>query len=1396
MLPGATQREQDAPTPKLQKCDAPEGRAQALIHTITLKPLQKTDLNQLITDTLSCSFELALPLTELVYQKTQGNPFFTNQFLKALHEDGLITFNFEAGYWQCDIAQVKAMASTDDVVEFMALQLQKLPAATQEMLKLAACIGNQFELETLAIISEKSLTETATDLWKALEEGLVLPKSEVYKFFPANKDSVTTEEDSPQFPMPNSQCPIPYRFLHDRVQQAAYFLIPEQHKQSTHLQIGRLLLNNTLSAELKRRQKAEGRGQKVPTRTPAQEFALTEGNFKPAEPILPIEVLEKDSTRNFDEELFPSASCLLPSALQGESLVEDKIFEIVNQLNLGVELITSPGERNQLAQLNLIAGNKAKAATASAAAIGYLTVGIGLLAADSWHNQYQLTLTLYESAAEAAYLSGEFEHMEQLIDTVLQQAKTLLDKVKVYEVKLQADIAQHQQLAAVETGLTVLKLLGVSLAQEPHPEDIELGLQELQTELVGTKIEDLAQLPVMTQPYKLAAMGIMPILSSAVYVAVPALYPLIVFQQVKLSLEDGNTGASAFAYASYGLILCAMAGDIDTGYQFGKLALSLLDKLNAKEIKCRTLVMVHTFISHWHEPVKKTLKPLLEAYSSGLETGDLEFTALATFAYSYHSYCLGKELQTLEPEMAAYSKLMRQLCQSTAWGWSELFRQAVLNLQGLSANPCRLIGHSYDEEAMLPVHQAASDRTGLYYLYFNKLILCYLFGDYSQAIANAHMAQQYLDGVTGSLLVPVFYFYYSLSQLAIYPEATKAEQTVILEAIAANQNQMKQWANHCPMNFLHKFELVEAERYRVLGQNIEAMDYYDLAIAGAKDHEYIQEEALANELAAKFYLAWGKQTMAQAYLINAYYGYAHWEAKAKVEDLEAHYPQLVTPLLNQEVNGSTNETLNSITRQKVTSSRSSSSSAVLDLATVMKASQAISGEIHLEELLLTLMKVVMENAGAEKGALILPSPIMSGKEEVNLLIAAQCIEAQECCLPSTTIASTNKLPINIINYVWHTSETVVLNDATAQTTFAADPYIMQWQPQSVLCTPIINQGKLIGILYLENNLAQGAFSSNRLAVLRLLTSQAAISLENARLYSNLEAANQQLENYSYTLEEKVEQRTEELKAAQKQIIVQEKLASLGSLTAGIAHELRNPLNFVNNYAIGSVELTEELLAELGEQSKAWHAEAVDYFQETLIDLKENVTSIAEHSQRIEDTIQNMLMHARHESRKKELTNLNTLLAQSIGLVYHSKRAREPSFNITIETDYDQKLQPVELVSQDISRALINLLDNAQYALDTKQKAIGAAFNPLLSVRTRQLEETVEICLRDNGLGIEAELQEKIFHPFFSTKPTGEGTGLGLSLTHDIIVEQHGGTLKVASEPGVYTEFTINLLNHG
>ena len=406
-------------------------KGEAKVNTITLAPLAQADLNCLVADTLACSTALALPLTELVYQKTQGNPFFSTQFLKSLHEDGLIEFNFEARYWQCDIARVRTLALTDDVVEFMALQLRKLPTRTQEVLKLAACIGNQFDLAILAIVDENSLVETATALWKALQEGLILPISEVYKFYQAEGNSnsvIGNGKEFDQLPITREQL-AKYKFLHDRVQQAAYSLIPEEQKRSTHLKIGQLLLEKTPQADR-----------------------------------------------------------------------EERIFDIVNHLNVGVELITQEEEREQLARLNLVAGKKAKAATAYAAAVEYFNVGKELLTANSWENQYELTLGLHTEAAEAAYLCGDFDRMEELASVVESCAKMLLDKVKVYEVQMQACMAQNKLQEALNTGLQVLKLLGVEFPSEPNPSDIGEALGETAAILNEKRIEDLIELPQMRGP--------------------------------------------------------------------------------------------------------------------------------------------------------------------------------------------------------------------------------------------------------------------------------------------------------------------------------------------------------------------------------------------------------------------------------------------------------------------------------------------------------------------------------------------------------------------------------------------------------------------------------------------------------------------------------------------------------------------------------------------------------------------------------------------------------------------------------------------------------------------------------------------------------------------------------
>ncbi len=1021
-------------------------KTNAVVNQMTLAPLAQPSLNRLIADTLSCPPERAVPLTTLVIQKTQGNPFFTNQFLKFLHEEELIAFDFDCGYWQCDIAQVKARALTDNVVEFMASQLQKQPSNTQNVLKLAACIGNQFDLATLAIVHEKSQTETAADLWKALQDGLILPTSDFYKFYQA-KESVEIAEVQ--------ALSVSYKFLHDRVQQAAYSLIPEAQKPATHLKIGQRLKSNTLPETL-----------------------------------------------------------------------DENIFDIVNQLNLGVALITVQSEREGLAQLNLKAGEKAKASTAYAVANRYSTVGLELLAADSWQSQYDLTLALYESGAEAAYLSGDFALQAQLGKIVLAQARTLLDKVKIYEVQIQACIAQNRQLEAIQTALPVLKQLGVRFPDSPCQEDIQLGLQETQLALKGKSIEALCELPLMTAANPLAAMRILSSIVPATHQAMPVLFLLIVFKQVQLSVKYGNAPDSTLGYAAYGLILCGVVGNIEVGFQFGKLALSLLAQLNANELKAKVFNAVEGMIRHWKEPVRDTLKPLLEGYQNGLETGVFDFAGYCVHLYLIYSYLTGKELVGLEQEMVIYVQAVDQLKQENVLYYIKIYHQALLNLMGQSevsadSSPSRLNGGSYDEDQMLPRHQQANDKLALYYLYFNKFLLSYLFQNDQQAIDNATQAEQYLEGATGTFTSSVFYFYDSLAQLAVYPDAQKSEQDSILEKIAANQEKMQKWAHHAPMNFRHKFDLVEAERHRILGEKVEAIDYYDYAIAGAKENEYLNEEALANELAARFYLAWGKEKIAPVYLTEAYYGYARWGAKAKVADLEKRYPQLLAPILKPEVTHfSRGETMTYLATSVFGTSMVGS--AFLDFSTVMKASQAISGKIHLVQLLATMMQVVIENAGAEKGTLIL-------QREANLVIEAQYDKKTlisnnmggATVLQSMPVAESREIPITLINYVSRTLETQVLNNVSAETTFAADPYIIEHHPKSVLCTPIVTQGKLIGLLYLENNLTTGAFTQDRLEVLGILSSTAAVSLENALLYQ--------------TLEQKVVERTAQLAKANQKI---------------------------------------------------------------------------------------------------------------------------------------------------------------------------------------------------------------------------------------------------------------------
>ncbi len=1019
-------------------------KIQVTINTITLAPLSQEQVNHLVADTLKCPEILALPLSQLVERKTQGNPFFATQFLKALHQEKLIKFNYPSlsptplsslqtsggseGGWQCDIAQVNQQAVTDDVVEFMALQLEKLPLATQKILKLAACIGNSFDLVTLAIVSEHSEVETAADLWKALQEGLILPIGDVYKFYVGQESKTVTQEPSQT---------VTYKFLHDRVQQAAYSLISDNKKIATHLKIGRLLQQKLSDLEL-----------------------------------------------------------------------EEKLFDLVGHLNLGSELISQASELEALAQLNLQAGVKARNSTAYAAARVYLQTGMKLLQTNCWQHQYELTLNLYVAAAEVAYLNGDFDGMEQQAAVVLQQAQTIFDKVKIYEIQIAAQTAQSQVLAAIAIARDVLGQLGVELPTEPDEAQIGSAIRAVASQLQGRRIEELLDLPVMSDRSAIAAMQLLGALFAPVLVGMPGLLPLLGAMMVKLSLQFGNAPASTAGYGLHGMVLCAFLGEVETGYEFGRLALSLVERLNAQSMKSLTLNLFGAFIQHHQQAVLATLPTLKDGYTTGIETGDFLYAGYNVTGYAYNALFAGVEVDALSSELAAYNAVLAQIKQDSAHIYSDMVRQTLEHLRETVSQPDCLTGTIYDETVMLPKHHQDNDFTSIAIVYIYKLLLAYYFGNYQAALDYITPIKSHLMAVSGMFFIPSFHFYAALTHLALFPTQPESEQAQMLAVAETHQTILHQWAQNAPMNHLHKWYLVEAERHRVLGEKIAASECYDQAITLAKTHQFINEEALANELAAKFYLEWDKQRIAQEYITNAYYAYARWEAKAKVADLEGRYRQLLAPILQQTRSPlSTSETIFALGNVNSTSSATSSSSSVsdtLDLAAILKASQTLSGEIELEKLLSSLLSIVIENAGADKCVLMLL------RYERLLIEGSITLGTEPVVLQRLPIEESQDIPLKLIYKVLHDRQTAVLINASADLTLANDPYIIRQQPYSILCSPILHQGKLMGILYLENNLATGAFTSDRVELLNLLCTQAAISLENAQLYRNSQNYAQEL----------------------------------------------------------------------------------------------------------------------------------------------------------------------------------------------------------------------------------------------------------------------------------------------
>ncbi|MEH2386789.1 MAG: AAA family ATPase [Nostoc sp.] len=1135
-------------------------RLGATVNTITLAPLNHVSINHLVADTLSCSLTLAAPLTELVFSKTKGNPFFSTQFLKALHQDKLITFNFDGGYWECDIAQVRSLSLTDDVVEFMVIQLQKLPTETQEVLKLAACVGNQFDLATLAIVYEKSQMETVADFWKAVQDGLIIPTNEVYKFYHQESD------ETPIVDQTNTSAQLSsYRFLHDRVQQAAYSLIPKSQRKATHLKTN---------------------------------FPLDQQSF----------------------------------------------------------------------QVSQETGN--------------LIFGV-----------WAVSFLIWSMLIKGDRLSDVYAQTEKYLSYVQQ-------------------------------------------------------------------VNDANMLYVFTLQ-----------------------------RQFLLNLQDISKNTD------------------------------LLDDRNGEDIP---------YIEVWRQ--KKN------------------------FEHGINWYC------------------------------------------------------------------------------FLKIQLSYLYGRYADAVKAAEEVEKTLASNCGAFPIIQYYFYYPLSLIALYPNATLEKKKEYWEMIREHQQIQKTWANNCPENFLHRYLLLSAEMAKISDKYMDAIELYDRAIAKAKENEYLNEEALANELAAKFYLEWGKERIAQEYLINAYYCYTRWGAKAKVDDLEQRYPQLLAPILQQTQSPlMPNETITNIDSivtlhpsfNKSVSS-SSSASVMLDLAKVLKAFQTLSSEIELDKLLTKLLQVVIENAGADKCALIL---LKGGRLVVE---ATAEVGQQSTVLQSIFVEDSADIPHSLIYTVKRRLQPYVILDTTVYPALMSDPYIIRQQPKSLLCTPILYQGKLLGILYLENNFSTAAFTSDRVEILNLLCTQAAISLENARLYqqaqdtlktlgqteqflrliidnipqsvfwkdrnsvylgcnqkfaqtSGLEVPENVIGKTDYDLswtreesdfyvecdrhimesgqaelniietlqqadgkqiwsninkiplkdregnvfgilgtceditehhqaqqllqqrKQELEQALEELQTMQLQLVQSEKMSALGNLVAGVAHEINNPVGFIAgnlepakdyiNDLFGLIKLYQDKFPEPGSDIED-EIDAMDlnYLRE---DLPKLLDSMKLGVNRIRSISTSLRTFSRADKDYKVPFNIHEGIDSTILILRHRLKASEKCPAINVVKDYG-KLPLVECFAGQLNQVFMNLLANAIDALEeynTKRSLSSILANPnCITIQTRLAESGQHILIKiaDNGVGMSPEVKQRVFDHLFTTKAVGKGTGLGLAIARQIVVEGHGGSLSCTSELGQGTEFVIQI----
>ena len=1332
------------------------------IHPIKLGSLSLEHVEELIADALRAGRDPVRPLAEMVFERTGGNPFFAIHFLTELVAERLLVFDTGLAGWAWDLARIHAKGFTDNVADLMASKLGRLPQATQEALERMACLGSVTRAATLAMVQDGAEAE----IHAALEAAV-------------RADLVSRQDDS-------------YRFLHDRIHEAAYARIPESQRASTHLLMGRLLAARTAPEQL-----------------------------------------------------------------------EGSIFEIVDQLVRGAELIQSAEERRQVAALNLMAGKRAKVGTAYGSALRYLSTGRALLPAEAWDRCYRLTFDLELNLAECEFLTGDFDAAEQRFASLLIRALDNIDLAAATRLLLDLYVTMGDMDRAIHVGLEYLRRVDPEWPQDVTLDGARRDYDRLSEKLSQLPIGRLLDLPLMTDPGQRATMDVLTALSSPTLFGGEALRQLVICRMAALCLEHGNSDGAPLAYVLLGSVQGMFFGDYQGGLRLARVGLDLIKRPGFERFRARVYSVFGVHVSNWTQPLDVARSYLRRAFDAAQESGDVSFAAFSCIDLITNLLAAGTPLSEVEREAEKNRAIVKAL------GFSIVRRGIAEQLAAIRMLRGQIpVARSFGD-AVLEADRHEDLDSGA-----RKGIRAGIPSGgpdlrhrYAYAIAAIRelQARSFMQDFAGGIAavernpplwtVPTqferadYQFFEALSRVALCDSATGDERRRHLDAAAEHLRRLMSWARNCPQNFENRAALVGAEIARLEGRELDAERLYEQAIRSAREQGFVQNEGLAYESAARFYAARGFEQIAQLYLRSARRCYLSWGADGKVQQLDRLHPQLK----EEERGRGLTSTIGAPVEH-------------LDLATVIKVSQAVSGEIILDRLLDTLMRTAIEQAGAERGLLI----VTSGTDQRIAVEATTSADTVTVHLRDDAVAATAAaLPASVLHYVLRTKDSVVLEDAVAQEPFSADPYVRERQAHSILCLPLLNQAKLIGVLYLENNLTPRVFSPARIPVLKLLASQAAISLENTRLYRDLaereakirrlvdaniigiflwgregriiEANDAFLQIVGYDRndlaagriswmdltpwewrhgdarmmrEQKMTGRLQPLESeyfrkdggrvpvllgaasfdqggeqgvafvldlterkraeaeareserryreVQMQLAHANRVATMGQLTASIAHEVNQPIG-------AAVTNAQAALRWLGRDPP-------DLWQ-----VQQALERIVKNGKQAGEVVHGLRALFKNAPPAPESLDINAVLDEIILLT----RSEAVKNGVSVRTQFEGDLPAVQGTQVQLQQVILNLIINAIEAMSEVDEGVRD-----LQISTeRDTSNGVLVTVRDSGLGLAPDALERVFEAFYTTKPAG--LGLGLSICRSII-EAHGGRLwaSAAAARGAVFQFTL------